>query len=154
MKYNSSADYSWDGTDYFGASLASFDKLLRSKGYSLVGCNITGANAFFVRTDLVTGKFCQPLTPENHYEPARYWLSSGFVSGIRRISARTMADDRPLGLVSPDDPGSLVLHRRIGAKAKLLEAVEAPVATAAGAFCAMPPNSDRADVQGAEALIA
>jgi hypothetical protein len=81
MKYNPDKNYSWDLTDYFGASLTSWDKLLRKKGYSLVACNITGVNAFFVRNDLISGKFCEPLTAENHYEPARYWLASGFVSG-------------------------------------------------------------------------
>ncbi|HEY2620718.1 MAG TPA: hypothetical protein VGI78_25505 [Acetobacteraceae bacterium] len=81
MEYNSDKNFSWDGTDYHGASLAAWDELLREKGYVLVGCNITGVNAFFVRSDLVSGNFCEPLTPENHYEPARYWLTSGFVSG-------------------------------------------------------------------------
>jgi hypothetical protein len=81
MKYNPDKNRSWDLTDYYGVSLAAWDELFRAKGYALVGCNVTGANAFFVRQDLVPGKFCEPLTPENHYEPARYWLSSGFVSG-------------------------------------------------------------------------
>jgi hypothetical protein len=81
MKYNGSPEYGWDLTDYFGASLTSWNNLLKTKGYSLVGCNITGVNAFFVRNDLILDKFAEPLTPENHYEPARYWLSSGFVSG-------------------------------------------------------------------------
>jgi hypothetical protein len=81
MKYNSDKSFSWDLTDCYGASLAAWDELLREKGYRLVGCNITGTNAFFVRSDLVSNRFCEPLTPENHYEPARYWLSSGFVSG-------------------------------------------------------------------------
>lgn len=81
MKYNSNKNFMWDMTDYFGASLTAWDELLREKGYRLVGCNITGANAFFVRNDLASGKFCEPLTPENHYEPARHWLASGFVSG-------------------------------------------------------------------------
>ena len=79
MKYN--AQFNWDMTDYYGSSLTAWDELLRAKGYALVGCNITGVNAFFVRNDLVSGKFCEPLTPDNHYEPARYWLSNGFVSG-------------------------------------------------------------------------
>lgn len=81
MKYNSDKDHSWDLTDYFGASLTSWNELLCKKGYALVACNITGVNAFFVRNDLVAGKFCEPLAPDNHYEPARYWLTSGFVSG-------------------------------------------------------------------------
>jgi hypothetical protein len=38
-----------DGTDYFGASLASFCRLLRKHSYTLICCNaVTGANAFFL----------------------------------------------------------------------------------------------------------
>lgn len=77
MKYD--PDKSWDMTDDYGASLAAWDELLQTKGYSLVACSIGGVNAFFVRNDLLAGKFCEPLTPENHYEPARHWLT--FVSG-------------------------------------------------------------------------
>lgn len=81
MKYN--PNHQWDGSDYFGASLKSFEQLFDSKGYSLVGCNITGINAFFVRKDLLNLKFAAPFTAENHYEPARYFLTPGFVSGHR-----------------------------------------------------------------------
>jgi hypothetical protein len=49
-------------------------------GYCLVGCNITGTNAFLVRKDLVADHFLEPFTAENHYEPARYYLTS-FSSG-------------------------------------------------------------------------
>jgi hypothetical protein len=79
MKYN--PNHKWDMTDYFGASLTSWNKLLQNKGYSLVGCNVTGTNAFFVRNDLTQGKFGELLTAGNYYEPARYWLAPGFVSG-------------------------------------------------------------------------
>lgn len=37
---------------YFGASLAALEKLGRSKGYRLVGCDSHGVNAFFVRDEL------------------------------------------------------------------------------------------------------
>lgn len=48
IEYN---DYhQWDGSDYQGASLALFNELFESHGYFLVCCNITGANAFFVKT--------------------------------------------------------------------------------------------------------
>jgi hypothetical protein len=40
----------WDGTDWFGASLAALNKLAESKFYRLVYAN--GVNAFFVRSDL------------------------------------------------------------------------------------------------------
>jgi hypothetical protein len=47
----------------------------RKLGYALVGCELCGTNAFFVRTDLVGEHFCAPFTAENHYEPPRYWLA-------------------------------------------------------------------------------
>lgn len=63
MEYNSSVlpnesktieyepDFVWDHTDYFGASLLALVKLAKMKGYTLVGCNNLGTNAFFVRDD-------------------------------------------------------------------------------------------------------
>jgi len=76
MKYN--PKHTWDSTDYMGASLKSFEYLFNDKGYSLVGCNITGSNAFFVRKDLVGDRFQQPFSAENHYEPARHLLTAAF----------------------------------------------------------------------------
>lgn len=64
----------WDGTQAFGASLKAFENLGRNLGYSLVGCDIIGINAFFVRDDLLGTSFCQPFSSENHYQPPRYWL--------------------------------------------------------------------------------
>jgi hypothetical protein len=74
--------FSWRRDDYFSASLSAWEKLMRDKGYALVGCGLTGANAYFVRADLANENlFCTPFTAENHYEPARYWLVSGWSSG-------------------------------------------------------------------------
>ncbi len=70
-----SAVRSWDGSINFGASLAAFERLGREKGYSLVGCDFHGANAFFVRDDLVGSRFCEPFTAINHYEPPRYFIT-------------------------------------------------------------------------------
>ncbi|MEO5808374.1 hypothetical protein [Devosia sp.] len=39
---------------YWGASLGALADVARSKGYSLVGVNSSGVNAFFVRDDLIT----------------------------------------------------------------------------------------------------
>ncbi|MFC1703305.1 hypothetical protein ACFL1E_00785 [Candidatus Omnitrophota bacterium] len=72
MKYN--PQHVWNGTIYYGASLKSLEILGAQKGYKLIGCNFTGANAFFVREDLVKDKFLEPFTSENHYEPPRYYL--------------------------------------------------------------------------------
>jgi hypothetical protein len=66
----------WDGSQNFGASLKAFENLGHILGYSLVGCELVGANAFFVRDDLIGDKFAAPYTAENHYEPPRYRLQS------------------------------------------------------------------------------
>ncbi|MDR0675911.1 MAG: hypothetical protein LBF97_02590, partial [Elusimicrobiota bacterium] len=62
-------DKVWDGTGYFGSSLKALENLGIKKGYSLVGCNSIGSNAFFVRSDIVKDLFCSPYTSENHFEP-------------------------------------------------------------------------------------
>jgi hypothetical protein len=66
----------WDGTQTFGASLKAFERLGADFGYALVGCDILGNNAFFIRNDLVADKFVAPYTAENHHEPPRYHLLS------------------------------------------------------------------------------
>jgi hypothetical protein len=59
----------WDHTDYYGASLLSLTQLGRNKGYTLVGCDATGVNAFFVRADLFDpDKFVDPAVLY-HYSP-------------------------------------------------------------------------------------
>ena len=70
-------------TDYFGASLKSFECLLYKRGYCLVGCNISGVNAFFVRKDLVEEHFHSDCSAENHYEDLKIWLLSAFGPGHR-----------------------------------------------------------------------
>lgn len=66
----------WDGTNNSGASLSALEDLGATKGYKLVGCCLAGTNAFFVREDMVLDRFSAPFTAENHYEPARYYLTS------------------------------------------------------------------------------
>lgn len=76
MAYN--PDHVWDGTDYLGASLKAFEILLQERGFSLVGCSVTGVNAFFVKNDLISEElFLPPFTSENHYEPHRWLLRFG-----------------------------------------------------------------------------
>jgi hypothetical protein len=72
------AERVWKGTSIYGASLKAMELLGRDLGYSLVGCDFNGVNAFFVRSDLCGDKFCEPFTAENHYEPSRFGLISRF----------------------------------------------------------------------------
>lgn len=43
----------WDGTNYFGASLAALNHVAKEKGYTLVYCDRNGVNAFFVKDELL-----------------------------------------------------------------------------------------------------
>ena len=73
----------WNGSDDFGASLKSFQKLLEEKGYNLVGCNITGVNAFFVKKELINEKFIENFSSEFHYEPLRLWLIKKYENELK-----------------------------------------------------------------------
>ena len=66
--------YVWQKTDQFGSSLKNLEITLDKRGYSCVGCNVVGTNAFFVRNDLLQNKFLEPFSSEKHFEPARYEL--------------------------------------------------------------------------------
>jgi len=74
-------DNIWKGTDYMGASLEALVRLGGRLGYSLVGTNFVGLNAFFVRNDLLGGNFHAPFSAENHYNRAKYFLWKLYVSG-------------------------------------------------------------------------
>ena len=65
----------WSGTDWHGASLKALEKLGIEKGYRLVGTNLRGCNAFFVREDLMMDMFHEPCTAEELYNPLRLNLT-------------------------------------------------------------------------------
>ena len=79
MDYNPS--HTWDGSDWYGASLKSFEVMLGEKGYELVGCTLNGNNAFFVRRDLLGDHFVPNGSAEIHFEPQRFWLTCAFTAG-------------------------------------------------------------------------
>lgn len=75
MGYN--AEHIWNGDEWYGASLLSLEILGKQKGYQLVGTNLTGTNAFFVKKGLAGDKFYKPASarelyaPENDMHPMR-----------------------------------------------------------------------------------
>jgi hypothetical protein len=79
------AEAAWDGTLIFGAGLLALERIGVDLGYSLVGCDFSGANAFFVRNDLVADLFSEPFTAIHHYEPPRYFLGRtwGHIKPVR-----------------------------------------------------------------------
>ncbi len=72
MAYN--PNFRWNGSRHYGASLTALQKLAEQKGYALVGCEITGNNAFFVRKDLISDAFMKQVDAASHYQPPRYHL--------------------------------------------------------------------------------
>lgn len=86
-----SRDFVADGSEWFGASLSSMNELFERSGYSLVGCNITGSNAFFVRHDLLNSRFPCIGDIRALYQPPRYYLTFGLFARLavaRPISSR------------------------------------------------------------------
>ncbi len=86
-----SPQYVWDGSEWFGTSLQTLCDLFERRNYSLVACNVTGSNAFFVRNDLLVDKFPCLGEIDKLYQPARYFLSHGLfdhLAGASSISGR------------------------------------------------------------------
>lgn len=72
QRYNQ--DYFWKRTHFYGASLSALYVLAEEKGYSLVACNFLGNNAYFVRNDIVNGRFSKESTPEHLFEEHKVFL--------------------------------------------------------------------------------
>lgn len=79
MEYNAEHVWYW-ANDEQGASLKSFELLGTQLGYQLVGTNLAGANAFFVKEELAKDLFVKPSTAEKLYNPSR-WTTMDYVSG-------------------------------------------------------------------------
>ncbi|HEY2894885.1 MAG TPA: hypothetical protein VGJ16_11745 [Pirellulales bacterium] len=63
--------FQWVGTDYFGASVLALKELGMRKGYTLVHCEQTGTNAFFVANEDLPRDY-QPRAVEEIYRPPNY----------------------------------------------------------------------------------
>ena len=74
---------------FFGASIKAFVILGQSKGYSFIGCNTAGNNAYFVRNDKM--KELKSLTVEQGYVVSKFrecrdqQRNLAYVSGSKRI---------------------------------------------------------------------
>ncbi len=55
---------------YYGTSISALDFLANKKGYSLVGSNLAGNNAFFIRNDLSSS--FEVLTPKQAYKISNF----------------------------------------------------------------------------------
>ena len=66
-------DKSWDGSINMGASLEHIITISKDKGYELIGCDITGTNAFFVSSNEDLKHF-KDSALSSAYETARPFL--------------------------------------------------------------------------------
>jgi hypothetical protein len=64
----------WDGGFNMGAALKPLDELSRKKGYRLIGCDLSGANAFFIREELAKVHFPDTQDVNKLFEPAQPFL--------------------------------------------------------------------------------
>lgn len=71
IKYDK--NHIWDTTDYMGCSLQAYEDLFKEYNYTLVCCNLTGINAFFVRNDFA--HLFKKYDIGEIYQPYRYYLS-------------------------------------------------------------------------------
>jgi hypothetical protein len=60
----------WDGTNYFGASLLALQNLGHTKGYTLLGCDSNGVNAFFCKNEIINGIKINGI--QYLYKPPKY----------------------------------------------------------------------------------
>jgi hypothetical protein len=65
----------WDGSNFFGASLFTMNELAKQKGYTLVCVDLIGVNAFFVRDDLIQGKFEFAGNIAKLWQKPKYYLN-------------------------------------------------------------------------------
>ena len=74
----------WQGDDYMGASLGAWVNIFNRYNYTLVCCDISGNNAFFVRNQYAA--LFTIYQPEQLFQPSRYYLSkrrSGHLSTLK-----------------------------------------------------------------------
>ena len=76
LKLEPKDNHQWRGDDYYGSSLQSWSDTMNSLGFTLVSCNISGVNAFFIKNQLL---HCleKVYDTESLYMPARYWAAKG-----------------------------------------------------------------------------
>jgi hypothetical protein len=83
-------DHQWAQDDYYGASLQAWVDLFKDD-YTLVSCNLSGVNAFFVRNDLASAFAVYPV--EQLFQPCRYWLvgNNGHRSSMKWLKQKLRA---------------------------------------------------------------
>jgi hypothetical protein len=87
---NYNPEHIWQGDDYFGASLSSFCDIFSRYSYRLICCNsASGANAFFIKEELMEKFSDVPNDIDAIYVPPRYFVNRKFG---HKTSPKTIAN--------------------------------------------------------------
>ena len=76
---------------YFGASLPALHDAASKKGYALVGCNLAGNNAYFVRKDLLNKKVIE-LSVDQAYKESKFRESRNKDNSLSYLSGQERLD--------------------------------------------------------------
>lgn len=76
---------------YWGASLLALNELAGKKGYSLIGCNSAGNNAYFVRNDKLS-ETVKPCTPEAGYVCSKFRESRNKSGQLTYLAGESRSD--------------------------------------------------------------
>jgi len=93
MPYNQ--EHHWQGDDYFGVSLQRWVKIFAPAGYTLVACNETGSNAFFVKTMHMPHFADVPTNTEDLYKGGYYYRypTTGHPTSPKTVRYLAMGQD-------------------------------------------------------------
>ena len=75
---------------YYGASLGALDFLAKKKGYALIGTNMAGNNAFFIRNDL--SSTFKVLTVNEAYKSAQFREAKDMHGNLSYLSLKEQRD--------------------------------------------------------------
>ena len=67
-------EFHWNGDDYNGASLSLLNELFEEHDYSLVACNISGVNAFFVKNQFMDKFQDIPVGVEKLFNAPKFFV--------------------------------------------------------------------------------
>ena len=80
FKIDYNPKHSWSEDDYFGASLSTFNELMKKNNYKLICCNShSGANCFFIKKEFARHFKDIPKNIEKIYCEPRYILYKNYV---------------------------------------------------------------------------
>jgi hypothetical protein len=113
MPYDS--NHVWDGSAYYGASLAALLRLGQQHGYKLVACDSKGVNAFFVRADLTQNYFPDDHLGLAHYSPPHFGRGYGHPIRFREGLALHKRILKKFELFGSSKPASAASRRDISA---------------------------------------